>query len=216
MENEIYKCICNNMFKEEDLEKHYSKCRLFKNQFKDFDKGLSNLLRNYFDTIEKKILGKFILKRYIKGLDKMIKNDSNFLRTMPFKKSLSASISVADFRKVPTDYEIMELKNLLSQKNKEIEQLKSKLNANSLDIINPGEKILAINFTSVDNRINYFLPCKNVDIFVRIEEKLYDEYPEYKDKETYFLCQGERIKRFKNLEENNIKNSAIIVLNLYE
>ena len=146
----------------------------------------------------------------------MIKNDSNFLRTMPFKKSLSASISVADFRKVPTDYEIMELKNLLSQKNKEIEQLKSKLNANSLDIINPGEKILAINFTSVDNRINYFLPCKNVDIFVRLEEKLYDEYPEYKDKETYFLCQGERIKRFKNLEENNIKNSAIIVLNLYE
>ena len=68
MENEIYKCICNNMFKEEDLEKHYSKCRLFKNQFKDFDKGLSNLLRNYFDTIEKKNTWKIYIKKIYKRI----------------------------------------------------------------------------------------------------------------------------------------------------
>ena len=73
-----------------------------------------------------------------------------------------------------------------------------------------------MNFISGDNIINYCIPCKNVDIFVRIEEKLYDEYPEYKDKETYFICGGNKIKRFRTLEQNNINNNSKIMFCLYE
>ena len=58
--------------------------------------------------------------------------------------------------------------------------------------------------------------CKNTDVFVRLEEKLYEDFPEYKDKETYFVNKGELIKRFKSLKENNIKNNDIIFLNIYD
>ena len=36
----------------------------------------------------------------------------------------------------------------------------------------PGEKIIAIGFTNFDQEINNFiLPCKENDLFVKIEEK---------------------------------------------
>ena len=58
--------------------------------------------------------------------------------------------------------------------------------------------------------------CKNTDVFVRLEEKLYEDFPEYKDKETYFMNNGGLIKRFKSLKENNINNNDVIFLNIYD
>ena len=107
--------------------------------------------------------------------------------------------------------EINKLKSKLNDK------LKSKLNDNSLENFQPGDKILAIGFTSCDQKINnFFLPCKDSELFVRIEEKLYNEYSEYKDKETYFVFGANKIKRFKTLKENNIKSGSLIMLNIYE
>ena len=81
----------------------------------------------------------------------------------------------------------------------------------------PGENIYAINFTSIDQKIgHYAIACKNTDIFARLEEKLYEDYPEYKDKETYFLKNGIKIKRFKSLDENNIKDNDILMLCIYD
>ena len=110
-----------------------------------------------------------------------------------------------------------ELQNIINMNNDEINKLKSKLNDSSLENIQPGEKILAIGFTSCDQKINNFiLPCKDSELFVRIEEKLYNEYSEYKEKETYFVVGGNKIKRFKTLKENNIKSGSIIMLNIIE
>ena len=64
--------------------------------------------------------------------------------------------------------------------------------------------------------MNYSLPCKNTDLFVRLEEKLNNDYPQLKDKETYFLVNGNRIKRFKTLDENHIKSNDIINLFLID
>ena len=75
---------------------------------------------------------------------------------------------------------------------------------------------MAIQFNSTDQKINYAIPCKNTDIFVKLEEKLYNEYPEYKDFNTYFTVKGALIKRFKSMQENNIKSSDVILLNVYE
>ena len=110
-----------------------------------------------------------------------------------------------------------ELQKIINMKDEEINKLKSKLNENSLENCKPGEKILAIGFTSCDQNINNFiLPCKDSELFVRIEEKLYDEYSEYKEKETYFMVGGNKIKRFKTLKENNIKTGSVIMLNIYD
>ena len=59
---------------------------------------------------------------------------------------------------------------------------------------------------------HYCIPCKNSELFVKLEEKLYNDYPQYKDKDTYFEVNTKRIKRFKSLDENNIKNNDIVVL----
>ena len=53
-------------------------------------------------------------------------------------------------------------------------------------------------------------------MFVRIEEKLYNEYPEYKDLNTYFTVNGRIVKRFRSMLENNIRNNDKILLNIYE
>ncbi len=57
---------------------------------------------------------------------------------------------------------------------------------------------------------HYAVVCKNTDLFVRLEEKLYNEYPQFKNYETYFEVKTKRIKRFKTLDENKIKNGDII------
>ena len=46
--------------------------------------------------------------------------------------------------------------------------------------------------------------------------KLKHDYTQLKDKETYFMVNGRRIKRFKTLDENKIKNNDIINIFLME
>jgi hypothetical protein len=108
------------------------------------------------------------------------------------------------------------LENNLKAKNNELQNLLSKNNNNIINYkitsINPGEEILAINFVSngVQDIGHYNLICKNTDLFVRLEERLYQDFPDFKNYETYFEVNTRRIKRFKTIEENNIKNNDII------
>ena len=105
----------------------------------------------------------------------------------------------------------------IAQKNRELEKILSQnnnLTDNMISITKPGEKIIAVNFVTMVNQdiINYCLPCKLTDLFVRLEEKLYNDYPKYKNYETYFVVNTRRIKRFKTIEENNIKGNDVITL----
>ena len=80
-----------------------------------------------------------------------------------------------------------------------------------------GEKLMNINFTTSDSKIqNYSIICKNTDIFNNIEKKLYEDYNEYYDTDNYFTVNGIKIHRFKNLDENNIHNNDVIILNIIE
>ena len=101
--------------------------------------------------------------------------------------------------------------------NNELNKLSKKSSGSSrLEYCKPGEKIMAISIMSLDGKVNYAISCKNTDIFVKLEEELYEEYPEYKDVNTYFTSGGNTIKRFKSIQENNIKNHDKILLNVYE
>ena len=96
--------------------------------------------------------------------------------------------------------------------------LNNNLSNNYITSIRPGEKIFAVNFVSMgfQDIINYSLVCKNTDLFVRLEEKLNNDYTQLKDKETYFMVNGRRIKRFKTLDENQIKSNDVINLFLID
>jgi len=82
----------------------------------------------------------------------------------------------------------------------------------SIQSIHPGEKIIGVNFVSMGNQVigHYNIVCKNTDIFIRLEEKLYNDFPQFKDYETYFTIKTKRIKRFKTLDENNIQNNDVV------
>ena len=102
----------------------------------------------------------------------------------------------------------------LNQKNIEIEKYKSRTNENKniITSIKPGEKIMGVNFVSMGtNDIGHYnLVFKNTELFVRLEERLYEDFPQFKDYETIFEVNTRRIKRFKTLDENNIKSNDII------
>ena len=78
------------------------------------------------------------------------------------------------------------------------------------------EEIIAILFTSVNQDIHRPISCKNTDTFTEIEEKIFNEYPKYKDLNTYFTVNGNIINRLKTIEENGIKDGNTIIVNIYD
>ena len=115
------------------------------------------------------------------------------------------------------DNNIVLLNNQLSNKINELNNIKNNINNNYNDLvnnINPGEKVISALFLSSDSKITYAISCKNTTPFVRIEEKLYEEYPEYKETDNHFLQNGLVIKRFKTVEENHIQSGKPIILNI--
>ena len=101
------------------------------------------------------------------------------------------------------------------EKDKEINTLKTKLSRFPFEL-KEGEKLMSVIFTSVDQKINYSIICKNTDRFNNIENKLYDNYSEYAESENYFIVHGKRVIKSKSLEDNKINNNDIIILNKIE
>ena len=95
---------------------------------------------------------------------------------------------------------------------KDCEELIKSRGKYSIYPIKPGEKIMSINFASMGRQdiANFSLVCKNTDLFIREEERLYESYPQFKNEETYFEVNTKRIKRFQTLDENGIKNNDVI------
>ena len=105
--------------------------------------------------------------------------------------------------------------NTIFNKNKELEKLLDeikKIKSNIPFEILPGEKIMSIIFKSDDQNILYSVLCKNTDKFERLENIIYDKYPEYKKYEKYFLFKGEKINEIKTLEENKINDGSILTI----
>ena len=79
-----------------------------------------------------------------------------------------------------------------------------------------NEKLISIIITSNDQNIHCSIICKNTDKFIKIENELYAKYPEYIESENYFLINGNKVNKYKSLDENKIKDSDIITLFKYE
>ena len=103
---------------------------------------------------------------------------------------------------------VKELRDIINKK------IKNAQNSNSFKIteLKPGENILAVNFVSMGMQdiVHFNLICKNTDLFITLEERLYKEFPKFKNYDTYFQVNTRKIKRFKTLDENGIKNNDII------
>ena len=105
---------------------------------------------------------------------------------------------------------------LIKDKEFEINDLKEKLQRFPF-ILEKNEKIMTIIFSTVNQKINYSILCKNTDNIYKLEEKLYKKYPDLLEKQYYvFLFKGKIINRFQTLENNNIKSGDTIIVKCNE
>ena len=111
--------------------------------------------------------------------------------------------------------EIKKLEEEYKKHQEKHEEEKKTISENNLSQLYKMEEIMSINFTSSDQKINFSLPCVGNTIFAEIEEKLYKEYPEYRETNNYFLHKGQTILRFKTLKENKIMPGFPIILIQY-
>ena len=110
---------------------------------------------------------------------------------------------------------IKRLDEKLKKHQEKIEEERKIIDGNNLSQLYKMEEIISINFTSSDQKINYSLACDRNNIFAEIEEKLYKEYPEYRETNNYFLHEGKTFLRFKTLKENKIRPGVPIILIQY-
>ena len=102
--------------------------------------------------------------------------------------------------------------NLLKQKEDKINNLEETIKRYPC-ILEKNENLMAIIFYSVEQKVHFPMICKNTDTIHKLEEKLYEEYPNLTERENYFLCKGRLLNKFISFEKNNIKNGDIILLN---
>ena len=111
-------------------------------------------------------------------------------------------------------------KNIIVQKDIELNKLKSNsnnnlgsININSNFSYNNNEhnkklvdfnQIMCVNFISSDGLIHYSVPCMNNNTFAEVEEKLYLQFPKYRETNNQFLANGKTVLRFKTIGENKL------------
>ena len=114
---------------------------------------------------------------------------------------------------------IQNYKNIINQKEQELNNLKIQLQNNDISSNNiyiNKNKIMAVNFISMDGKIHFAVPCIDSDIFAEVEEKLYKQFPEYRETNNNFLANGEQVLRFKTIKENKIGNGLPVTMNIPE
>ena len=115
---------------------------------------------------------------------------------------------------------IKSIENEIQEKNKDVQKHESQFdisknkNDYSIKSKKSGEKIMTVNFVSMGTQDigHYSLACRKTDLFIRLEEKLINDFPALRENDIYFEVNVRRIKRYKTLEENSIKNNDIINL----
>ena len=100
--------------------------------------------------------------------------------------------------------EINNLKQLIIQKDKEIDKLKSSKNKVYMD------DIMVINFFTKDQNLKCGISCLAEDTFAEVEEKLYKKFDEFRNTNNILLFKGTKILRFKKVRENNIQDGDTI------
>jgi len=104
--------------------------------------------------------------------------------------------------------EINNLKQIIVQKDKEINELKSKI-PNAYVKMND---LMVINFLSTEQNIRCGISCLADDTFAEVEEKLYKKFDKFRDTNNVLLFGGNIILRFKKVRENNLHDGDTILI----
>ena len=169
---------------------------------KDNNKNLYERINKLETSLNEKINQNEDLKKKLKNLEDTLNQKTNEL--------INKTNELNQMNKINLNQN--QLNEIINKNNSEIENLKSKIKRYPFELL-PGEEIMSIIIWSNDQNVHCSFICKNSDLFVNIELKIYEKYPQYREHENFFTFKGIKINKYKNLKENDIKNSDIIILN---
>ena len=112
-------------------------------------------------------------------------------------------------------YKIIKLYEEISENLKEIKELKRKIEKYPFELCE-NEKLMSVIISTEDKNTQYSIICKNTDKFSRIEEKFYENFPEFGKTENSFNANGNKIKKYQTLDENGVKNGDLIIFKKVE
>ena len=105
-------------------------------------------------------------------------------------------------------------KIIINQKEEELKHLKlelKKINGKKKVYVEV-DKMMTVNFISTDQMIHFSVPCIGSNTFAEVEEKLYEQFPEYRETNNLFVANGKQILRFKTISENKIGNGLPVTM----
>ena len=114
------------------------------------------------------------------------------------------------------DIDLNKFNNLNINNKEEISQSESIKKEKRKEENETPNKLITIYFSSTDQSINYTMACFNKDIFSTVEQKLILQFPDLKDKNIYYLVNGNVVNRSISLEENKIKNNDHLLINYFD
>ena len=87
--------------------------------------------------------------------------------------------------------------NIINQKDIELNNLRTQLNninnnMNNNININMND-IMSVNFISMDQNVHFSVGCLKTNTFAEVEEKLYKQYPEYRETNNNFIANGTQV-----------------------
>ena len=83
-------------------------------------------------------------------------------------------------------------------------------------LISKYQNSISIMFFISEQNIHYPIPCNDSDSFSKIEFKLFEEFPELKSKNIYYLANGNTLDKTSTLKQNKIKNGDTILVQLID
>jgi len=170
-------------------------------------------------NLEKKIekLNK-ILKEKEEEINKLKNFGKNDYQKLILEKDKEIEKLKNEISKFPANYQdqINDLQNIINQKNVELNNLRTQLSNNNTNPIAQNKfyfnEMMCVNFISMDQNVHYAVPCIKTNTFAEVEEKLYQQYPQYRETNNNFIANGIIVLRFKTIAENKIGNGLPVTL----
>ena len=168
---------------------------------------LINKLRSELNTYKNENIN-------LKNKINQLKIDNDKLNT----ELIKANKIISNFNNIQNNQQgnnniINNLNEMIKMKDDIINDLKNKLQNNTNNNFNVNyNDILYVHFISLDQKINHAIKCLKTDTFAEVEEKLYQQYEEYRETNNNFITKGKIVLRFKKICENNIKDGDKIQL----
>ena len=202
--NELMKEIQNQKLNNTDLQNKIKKVNYELEKEKNNNNNLKNELNELKETLNNVTNIKIELNETILSKESMLNENKSKLKELNQKiKDLE---NIIENSENDSKNKLIKLFEELKSKENEIKEIQSRYPV----LLSKGEKLICVILISVDQKFHYPIICKSNDKFTKLEELLYEEFPELSESENIFLVNGKKVNRFKTIEFNGIKYGDII------